>query len=70
MNRYIDKQNRLQSAVDKVVNKLHEFKNNPAQAPENWNSWHDLHDRLNNRLIDNWKAYKSWHWDTYHFNAY
>ena len=70
MKQYIDKQNRLQSAVDKVVNKLQEFKSNPDKAPDNWNDWHDLHDRLNNRLVDNWKAYKNWHWETFQFNAY
>ena len=70
-----DKERRLRLAIATVRAKLESFKILSESAPNdpqltNWNNWHDLEDRLTDRLIDNWKAFKSWHWDTYQFNAY
>jgi len=36
----------------------------------NWNNWHDLQYRLEDRLRDNWSAYHDWHWNKFGFNAY
>ena len=72
LNTFIGKEIVLKNALDKVRAKLESFKLKDFNDPElnTWNNWHDLEDRLNDRLIDNWKAFKSWHWDTYQFNAY
>lgn len=64
-----NKQNAINAAIERVAGKLGDFANGLI-PPDNWNNWHDLHDRLQNRLLDNWKEYKSWHWDKYGFNAY
>ncbi|MEI7425149.1 MAG: hypothetical protein WCK10_03460 [Candidatus Staskawiczbacteria bacterium] len=40
-----------------------------AKCP-NWNDYHDLETRLENRLWDNWSAFKEWHWDNFGFNTY
>ena len=71
-NTFKDKETRLQNAINKVRAKLESFHTLPPTDPQlnKWNDWHDLEDRLNDRLIDNWKAYKTWHWETYNFNTY
>lgn len=35
-----------------------------------WNEHHDLEDRLTERLWENWKEYKDWHWNKHGFNVY
>lgn len=71
---FIDKEARINKAIDKVKAKLKYFADNSDTLPEvereKWNNWHDLQYRLENRLTDNWSNYKAWHFDTYKFNSY
>ena len=69
LNTFKDKETRLQTAIAKVRAKLESFKHGALDLSK-WNNWHDLEDRLNDRLLENWKAFKAWHWDTYQFNTY
>ena len=68
---------RLNNAIKKVQDKLKWFEimaNNNHQGVKvnfnDWNKWHDLEDRLTDRLKDNYSNYKAWHWNEYQFNAY
>lgn len=71
---FIDRETRIKKAIERVKTKLQYFKDNSDILPESvlkhWNDWHDLHDRLINRLVDNWSDYKKWHFETYQFNTY
>lgn len=40
------------------------------ERTKNWNNYHDLQYRLEERLWLNWSAYKDWHWDNFGFNTY
>lgn len=64
-----DKETSLKKAIERVNNLLEGYK---IKAPEGdkWNQTHDLEDRLRNRLIENWKEFKIWHWDNFQFNTY
>lgn len=73
--KFLDKQTRLNNALNKVNAKLqyfNEVSQTGANLPEfeNWNKWHDLHDRLKDRLQDNYNNFKNWHWEQYRFNTY
>lgn len=67
---FIDKQTAINKAIERVNNKLQYFNDNPQCENQDWNKWHDLHDRLQDRLIDNWIAFKDWHFITFGFNTY
>ena len=69
-----NQQERLLRAQKRIEVKLQWFKDNSDNLSEDvrqfWDSWHDLSDRINDRLLDNWQSFKSWHWDNYGFNSY
>jgi len=67
---FIDKETAINKAIDRVKAKLKSYSDTPDQPHKDWNLWHDLQDRLEARLADNWSNYKSWHWETYQFNTY
>ena len=75
------KEKLIHKAIERVKNKLLWFKSESEKIPgywtdenreyfKDWNLWHDLQYRLENRMWDNWSEYKDWHWDTYQFNTY
>lgn len=55
-----DKETRLNIALSKVQSKLKEYKDTPQIEHKDWNDWHDLEDRLKERLMDNYLAYQSY----------
>ena len=70
LQNFIDKQTAINKAIDHVNNKLQYFKDTPNIDHKDWNKWHDLHDRLQDRLVDNWSNFKEWHFNTFQFNTY
>lgn len=64
-----NKETVLKSAIQKVENKLSWFKENQNSLSESildtWNNYHDLHDRLIDRLSDNYFEYSQWHFNTH-----
>ena len=71
---YVLKESRLNTALSKVEAKINWLSENqnilPSHELDKWNGWHDLKDRLNNRLWDNWTEFKAWHWEQFCFNSY
>jgi hypothetical protein len=67
---FIDKQTAINKAIERVNNKLQYFNENPYLQHSDWNKWHYLHDRLQDRLVDNWSNFKEWHFNTFNFNTY
>lgn len=81
MQQYKDKETRLNKAIERVQNKLTQYSqeaekikgnwsSEDQQRLKNWNDWHDLQYRLEDRLKDNWSSYKEWHWEKFQFNTY
>ena len=60
-----EKEERLKKSIEKVESKLNWFKENKDSLDDKtldtWNDWHDLKDRLKDRLSDNFHNYSSWH---------
>ena len=78
---FIKKQEQLKRAIQRVQDKLESFKEEAQKIIgdwtdahrekfKRWNDWHDLKERLKNRVWKNWSEYKSWHWGEYGFNSY
>ena len=68
--RFLETQERLNIALEKVKAKLTAYSQTPNEPHEDWNNWHDLQYRLENRLHDNYCEFTTWHWDTYGYNVY
>jgi len=65
------KESLLNIALDKIKAKLQYFNDNKDnQEFKEWNNWHDLQYRIEQRLWANWSEYKDWHWKTFDFNSY
>ena len=64
------KEQRIKKAIKKVKTELNNFATGNRKDVENWNNYHDLVDRLNDRLWQNWSEYKDWHWNNFGFNVY
>lgn len=62
------KERQLKVALFKVKDRL--FKATQENPLPNWNRWHDLQDRLEDRLKAHWDLYYDWHWSTQGWNAY
>jgi hypothetical protein len=70
MNKYIKKQDVLNVAVDRVKARLTYYSQNSSNRYEDWNQWHDLQYRIENRLRENYSNYLSWHFNEYGFVAF
>ena len=55
--RYQVKDTRLRSALNKVRTRLQQYKDTPDQEHKDWNDWHDLEDRIEARIKDNYFNY-------------
>ena len=73
-NIYTLKESRLKAALSKVQTKLDYLAENQNQLSDqdynSWNNWHDLKDRIKNRLFDNWSDHMDWHWGEFGWNSY
>jgi len=78
-SKFVAIETRLNNAIAKVQARLAVLSSRTElsieqqqQHPDHkhWNDLHDLEDRLNNRLWDNWSASKDAHWDAHGFNSY
>jgi hypothetical protein len=71
---FLKKQAQLNDALYRIDLKLDWFKENQENLPHNilktWNNWHDLNDRIKDRVFENVRNYKIWHWEQYGFNTY
>lgn len=78
---FIAKQDSIKKAIDRVNVKLAYYSSESAKINglwtdadhekfKDWNNLHDLEHRLENRLLDNFKEYQSWHFDTFGWCAY
>lgn len=71
---FLEKQAKIITAIARVESKLNLYKaESEAGRTENirnWNEWHDLKDRLKNRLIDNWGAFHDWHFGKFGYSIY
>jgi hypothetical protein len=65
-----EKETALNLALTRVQNRLKYYAENSSQIFEDWNNWHDLEDRIKERLWQNWSNYKDWHFQTFQFNTY
>jgi len=81
IEQFKNKEDRLSKAIEKVDTKLKQFKgyadkiqgnwsDKDREYTKDWNNLHDLRDRLESRLFDNWSEFKTWHFDTFGFNTY
>jgi hypothetical protein len=71
MNQFKQKELSINAAIERVKIKLAYFEaNKHNQDFKEWNNWHDLEDRLIDRLKDNWSAFKDWHFTQFGFNTY
>lgn len=79
-HKFKQKEDNLNRAIEKVKAKLLFYDQQSAKIKgfsdqdrlffRDWNNWHDLEDRLNNRLWENWSEWKEWHWNKFAFNYY
>ena len=60
MKNFKNKETKLHSAIEKVNDALFKFSNGSRLDVENWNNYHDLHDRLVDRLKDNLFDYQTY----------
>lgn len=77
--KFIDKQGRLNTALQKVKTHLQylldkydsrriefkELKDEEKKEVDKWNEWHDLQDRIEGRLIENYQAAQQWHFEKF-----
>lgn len=81
MQQFIIKEALIKKAIERVENKLAQYNQEAAKIKGNWsnedqqkfkdwNNWHDLQYRLEQRLWENWSNYKDWHYKKYDFNTY
>ena len=80
--KYFKKKEKLiRKAIERVKTKLNWFKSESEKIPgywtdehreyfKDWDNWHDLQYRLEQRLWNNWSEFKDWNWDTYEMNVY
>ena len=70
---FLNKETQINISISKVESKLEWFKQNkdslPVEVIETWNDWHDLHDRLQDRLQDNYCRCGSWKFQKYGFTV-
>lgn len=76
-SKFVKKQDRLNAALEKVKNHLQYLldkydhrRGEPRTETENeevdtWNDWHDLQERIERRLIDNYQEAQNWHFQTF-----
>lgn len=76
---FTHKETILNIALLKVKGKLEWFNQESAKiegstvdipAFKNWNNWHDLQYRIEQRLWANWSEFKDYNWDKNQFNTY
>ncbi len=71
---FLENERKLKSALSRVKRKLNYFSDNretlTEKDRENWNNWHDLENRLEDRIFQNWSDYKEWHFEENGFNVY
>lgn len=66
-----DKETRLNLALQRVQNRLKFYADNASTNEfKDWNNWHDLEQRIKERLFDNWSSFKDWHFQQFGFNTY
>ena len=70
MENFFKVQSDLFKALEKCKFALNEYTEGKRQDLEKWNNWHDLHDRIENRIKDLQSLYFRWHFDEYGWNAY
>jgi len=64
------KETKLNKALKRVQDRLAFYLQTKDQDHPDWNDWHDLEERITQRLWDNWSAFKDWHWEKFGFNVY
>jgi len=67
---YITKQDKLKTAIEKVKAELIKFSEGKRKDVDNWNNFHDLEDRLTDRLKDNYYESQSNNFEKYGFAIY
>lgn len=71
---FLENERKLKNALSRVKRKLNYFSNNretlTKKDSECWNDWHDLENRLEDRIFQNWSDYKEWHFEENGFNVY
>lgn len=71
---FAKKEARILAAYERVKKHLAYLSENVDNLTEievnDWNKWHDLEDRLTDRLKDNASNFYDWHWNKYGFNVY
>jgi len=68
---FIKKQSQLNAALERVKNRLKFYAENTkgnCDFPD-WNNWHDLQDRIEDRLKNNYVNFLSWHFEKFQFVA-
>jgi hypothetical protein len=76
-SKFVKKQDRLNAALEKVKSHLQYLadkyhgkgynKENGQEVKEveTWNDWHDLEERIKNRLWDNYYDHQQWHFEKF-----
>ena len=67
---YIKKQDKLKTAIEKVKAELIKFSEGERMDKDNWNHFHNLEDRLTDRLKDNYFESQSNNFEKYGFAIY
>ena len=69
--KFIKKQTQLNKALDKVKARLTFYSENTTGNCDfpDWNNWHDLQDRIEDRLKNNYVNFLSWHFEEFQFIA-
>ena len=71
---FAKKEANILAAYDRVKKHLAYLSENvnnlTEQQKEDWNKWHDLETRLEDRWKDNASNFYDWHWNKYGFNSY
>ena len=69
LTKFQEIEKRLHLALERTKKLLESYKTNPPEG-DIWNNTHDLEDRLNSRLWDNYSNFCAWNWDNNGFNVY
>ena len=64
-SKYIKKQDRLRAAIDRVNTQLSRFKDGLCSDVDNWDKFHDLKDRLQDKLAENYSEYQGKHFESF-----
>lgn len=70
MENFKNIETRLNNAINKVDQALKDFNEGKRKDVDNWNKFHDLRYRLEERRKDNLSNFYDWHWEKYGFNLY